>query len=182
MDAKIIGAAVAILIIAAGAYYLLSGSNAPAYYPTTTATAPTTAQGYTTTQAYTTAQSSTVESTVATTASGSASYTVTLRNSSTLGEYLANSTGFTLYIYTSDVAYSNQSVCYYSCATSWPPFYTDTLSLPLGLNAPNFGTITRSDGGMQLTYKGYPLYFYAGDYNAGDVNGQNLFGFKVATP
>jgi predicted lipoprotein with Yx(FWY)xxD motif len=38
-----------------------------------------------------------------------------------------------------------------------------------------FGVIKRTDGKRQLTYDGAPLYTFAGDKNAGDMNGQGLF-------
>ena len=35
------------------------------------------------------------------------------------------------------------------------------------------GTITRDDGGTQVTYNGWPLYYYAPDVKPGDAKGQN---------
>jgi hypothetical protein len=37
-----------------------------------------------------------------------------------------------------------------------------------------FGTITRSDGTLQVTYNGDPLYTFSGDTTAGAANGQNI--------
>jgi len=34
------------------------------------------------------------------------------------------------------------------------------------------GTLTRSDGSVQVTYNGWPLYTYNHDMAAGDTNGQ----------
>jgi predicted lipoprotein with Yx(FWY)xxD motif len=65
--------------------------------------------------------------------------------------------------------------------SNWPVFYAANISAPQGLNASDFGTITRSDGKQQTTYKGYPLYFFIGDHKPGDINGNNVGGFKLAT-
>jgi hypothetical protein len=49
-----------------------------------------------------------------------------------------------------------------------------------GANAADLGTITRSDGSKQVTYKGHPLYYFVGDTAAGSLKGQgsNNFGAK----
>lgn len=35
-------------------------------------------------------------------------------------------------------------------------------------------TISRSNGGKQVTFNGYPLYYFAADEKPGDTNGQDL--------
>ncbi|MDE1824909.1 MAG: hypothetical protein KGH61_00255 [Candidatus Micrarchaeota archaeon] len=77
-------------------------------------------------------------------------------------------------MYTPDKQYSGNSTCYGGCARVWPIFYTSSLVLPPSLKSLNFSTITRTDGSKQLTYLGYPLYYYAGDTKAGDISGQNV--------
>jgi plastocyanin len=42
------------------------------------------------------------------------------------------------------------------------------------LPASDIGSITRSDGSKQSTYKGYPLYYFVKDTEHGDTNGQNV--------
>jgi predicted lipoprotein with Yx(FWY)xxD motif len=108
------------------------------------------------------------------TTSSAPQYSVNLSYNVSVGNYLTNATGFSLYMYTPDTPYSGNSTCYGGCAKAWPPFYTSTLSLPQGLNASEFGTITRTDGTKQTTYMGYPLYFYAYDKQAGQTNGQGV--------
>ena len=43
------------------------------------------------------------------------------------------------------------------------------------------GTLTRGDGTTQVTYAGMPLYYWQGDAKAGDVTGDGVAGFAVAT-
>lgn len=95
--------------------------------------------------------------------------------STTLGDIVVDGQGLTLYVFTPDTAGS--STCYGDCATSWPPLLTDaTPTVGSGLAADKFGTTTRTDGGNQVTLGGMPLYYFAGDKAAGDVEGQGLSG------
>lgn len=101
---------------------------------------------------------------------------VSLSSSSTLGSFLVDAKGMTLYMYTKDTA--NTSTCTDQCATAWPPLLfkgasDDNPSLELGLDG-KIGTITRADGGRQVTYNGMPLYYFAQDTKPGDANGQNV--------
>jgi len=36
------------------------------------------------------------------------------------------------------------------------------------------GTTLRSDGKLQVTYNGHPVYFFVGDKASGDTSGQNV--------
>ncbi|MFN8354266.1 MAG: hypothetical protein U0Y10_07470 [Spirosomataceae bacterium] len=92
----------------------------------------------------------------------------------TLGKVLADGTGKTLYFFTKDVTGTSQ--CTGGCLDNWPLFYNESLRLDVGLNASDFGTITRSDGKKQTTYKGWPLYTYKNDAATGDVKGENVAG------
>ena len=97
------------------------------------------------------------------------------------GEYLTDTFGFTLYIFTQDPVDGGVSACYDSCATTWPPVVIPEgdflLSIPEG-----FDEIPRDDGLGQLTYQGSPLYYYSGDSAPGDRNGDGVGGvwFAVA--
>jgi predicted lipoprotein with Yx(FWY)xxD motif len=51
-----------------------------------------------------------------------------------------------------------------------------------GLGASNLGTVARSDGTLQVTYKGMPLYRYTGDTKTGDANGQGVGGIWFVVP
>ena len=90
-----------------------------------------------------------------------------------LGTFLVDSKGMSLYLYTKDAP--NVSNCYEKCATAWPPLLTT--GKPVGgsdVDASKLGTTTRTDGTMQVTYNGWPLYYYVKDMKAGDVIGQDV--------
>lgn len=107
-------------------------------------------------------------------------YTIGIAYKSPIGAYLTNGSGWTLYLFTIDKPNNGASACYGDCAKAWPPFYISNLKVPPGLNASLFGMITRTDGGKQLTYGGYPLYYFASDKQAGDANGQGVGGVWFA--
>ncbi len=104
-------------------------------------------------------------------------YTIIVVQNTSIGSYLSNAAGYTLYYYKQDSQNSGASTCNGGCASAWPPFYTSPLVLPAGLSASNFSTIIRSDGTKQLTYKGYPLYTYAGETAPYQLNGEGVGGF-----
>lgn len=99
---------------------------------------------------------------------------VRVSNNSTFGNVLTNSAGFTLYFFAPDA--KGTSNCSGGCADAWPPFFAETLTLDNGLAASDFGTITRGDGSSQTTYKGWPLYTFASDTEAGQINGDGAGG------
>jgi predicted lipoprotein with Yx(FWY)xxD motif len=83
---------------------------------------------------------------------------------------LANGKGFTLYSFAPDTP--TTSKCYGTCAAYWPPV---TGSSAAGSGLPGkTGTIKRTDGSLQLTYNGHPLYTYIGDSAPGQASGNNL--------
>ena len=83
---------------------------------------------------------------------------------------LANAEGRTLYWFAPDTA--TRSACYGTCAAYWPPVRGAVTAGP-GVTG-RLGTITRSDGSVQATYDGHPLYTYVGDTAAGQANGNRL--------
>ena len=91
------------------------------------------------------------------------------------GSYLVDAKGMTLYMFTKDTRTS--SACYNQCATLWPPFTTNGAPVgATGLTPSLLGTITRTDGKMQVTYNGHPLYYYSKDQKPGDILGQTFAG------
>lgn len=101
-------------------------------------------------------------------------YTVNIASNKTLGNYLVNETGFTLYYYTMDAPGNGTSTCYGNCAKLWPPFYAENITVPAGLNANDFTNAKRTDGKEQIAYKGWPLYFWYKDLKAGDTLGEGV--------
>ena len=96
--------------------------------------------------------------------------------SSKVGTILVDATGRTLYLFEKDQP--NQSACAGTCAAAWPIDHTSAAPKAAGqVKASLLGSIKRSDGSMQVTYNQQPLYYYAGDTAAGQLNGQGLNAF-----
>ena len=96
-----------------------------------------------------------------------------------MGTYLTGTSGRALYLWVADKG--GKSACSGTCAGVWPPVTTtSTPNVSGGAVSADLGTITRSDGTKQVTYKGHPLYYYAADTKAGQTTGQgsNSFGAK----
>jgi predicted lipoprotein with Yx(FWY)xxD motif len=99
----------------------------------------------------------------------------------TMGTLLvAASNSHTVYTFNSDTP--GVSTCTGGCATTWPPL-TIVSGTPTGGPGVTgqLGTITRSDGSLQVTYKGMPLYFFHSDSKAGDTMG-NYAGWSLVKP
>jgi predicted lipoprotein with Yx(FWY)xxD motif len=180
----IVGIIVVIALIAGGAYYVSSShAKAPAGNSSTIAYTSTVSSTSTTVQQTNVSVGAniTVQTTSAptTTVASNTSYNVKTEVSSSIGTYMTNSSGFTLYYLNSDTPYSGKSNCYGSCESQWPIFYAGTVNAAPGLNASAFGTITRTDGSKQTTYEGRPLYFFKDDSSAGQVNGNGEGGFEA---
>jgi predicted lipoprotein with Yx(FWY)xxD motif len=102
-------------------------------------------------------------------------YTINTATNKTLGTYLVNQTGFTLYYFANDKPGNGTSTCLDGCAKIWLPFYAKNVTVPTGLNTTDFTSMMRKDKMNQTTFKGWPLYVFSGDMKPGDVKGQ---GFK----
>lgn len=99
---------------------------------------------------------------------------VGLGHSDTLGDFLVAANGKTLYTFANDT--DGTSTCYDQCATNWPALTIadeNDLSVQPGL-AGEFDVVDRTDGTYQVTHNGQPLYFFAGDSEAGMTNGQGI--------
>jgi predicted lipoprotein with Yx(FWY)xxD motif len=89
-----------------------------------------------------------------------------------LGDVVVDGDGKTLYAFTPDEGQAAPA-CNDSCAETWPPLVGDA-SAGDGIDDSKISTITRADGSTQVTYGGWPLYWYSGDSAAGDINGQGV--------
>ena len=113
---------------------------------------------------------------VGTTPSGVAMVTAA---SSKLGMVLVDGSGRTLYLFEKDQP--NRSACTGACVAAWPVDQSSgTPKAGSGVKASLLGTITRSDNTTQVTYNHHPLYYYAGDSQPGQHNGQGLNAFGAA--
>lgn len=107
---------------------------------------------------------------------------VVLTTNATLGQILTDADGNTLYFFTKDAGLDNSS-CTDGCLDIWPVFHQADISLGEGLDESDFDEFLRSDGAMQTTYKGWPLYYFTNDAIAGDTNGEGINGiWYVAKP
>jgi len=98
-----------------------------------------------------------------------------LAQNSDLGSLLVDAKGMTLYLYTKDTP--NTSTCYDKCAAAWPPLTTtSSATAGTGVDDSKIGTTMRTDGTTQITYNGWPLYYFVKDKAAGDVTGENVGG------
>jgi predicted lipoprotein with Yx(FWY)xxD motif len=88
-----------------------------------------------------------------------------------------------LTVYQFEADTSSKSTCTGACASVWPPVTTTgqpRTDAHAAARASDLGTSTRSDGTIQVTFQGHPLYFYAKDQNAGDAHGQGIKSFGAA--
>ncbi|MCH8989298.1 MAG: CHRD domain-containing protein [Chloroflexi bacterium] len=98
------------------------------------------------------------------------------------GTVLTDTSGNSLYLFTKDER--NVTNCAGGCARAWPPLLT--VEDPVageGLAESRISTISRGDGAKQVTYNGWPLYYFAKDEKPGDTMGQDVGGvwFVVTT-
>lgn len=87
---------------------------------------------------------------------------IKIESNTTLGKIIVDKDGRTLYSFANDADGAN--TCTGSCESLWSPFYIDNLTADqLGdptLKVTDFVTITTSSNKKQLTYKGWPLYYF----------------------
>jgi predicted lipoprotein with Yx(FWY)xxD motif len=102
--------------------------------------------------------------------------TVVSVNKGTLGRMLVDVHGRTLYLFEKDK--NGKSACTGTCKAFWPPLLTKGKPrAAAGVKAAWLGRAKRPDGGMQVTYRGHPLYRFSLDTKAGQTKGEGLNDF-----
>jgi len=109
-------------------------------------------------------------------AAGGSSGTVVKVGASKLGRVLVDAHGKTLYLWAHDKG--TKSTCNGDCAEYWPPLLTRGKPFAAGgAKTTLLGTSRRSDGRIQVTYAGHPLYYFVQDSKPGQTKGEGLTGF-----
>lgn len=107
---------------------------------------------------------------------------VTVVQSPEHGAYLADAEGRSLYLFTADQQRNGNdkavSRCYDKCAQAWPPLLTSD-EPEAGEQAQDsmLGTVQRTDNTTQVTYNGWPLYYFVKDKAPQQTTGQDVHGF-----
>ncbi len=92
------------------------------------------------------------------------------------GRILFDGRNRVLYAFTGDRR-GKPSRCYGECAKAWPVYFKpSTVRAGVGVKRSLLGTTKRRDGRLQVTYNGWPLYYYAHE-GPNEVRCQNVFGF-----
>ena len=90
------------------------------------------------------------------------------------GTVLFDGKGRVLYGFTHDRR-GKPSTCYGACATAWPVYFKPAaLRAGKGVKQKLIGTVRRKNGRLQVTYNGWPLYYYVGDRSPGAISCQNV--------
>jgi len=89
------------------------------------------------------------------------------------GEILADGNDMILYMFTKDGP--DVSNCAGGCLESWPPLLAvDDFTLGEGIDDSLLGEADLPDGSKIVTYNKMPLYYWVGDAQPGDTNGQGV--------
>ena len=108
-------------------------------------------------------------------AAASNSTGLAISRSSGYGSILTSPAGQTYYMFTADSR--GKSACYGACAAIWRPVLGPATGLPKGLKPSLASSITRTNGQVQLTYNGHPLYTFSSDTQTHLVSGEGINAF-----
>jgi predicted lipoprotein with Yx(FWY)xxD motif len=134
----------------------------------TTTTTPTTAAPATSAPAETSAP--------ATSAPASMGAAVLSVGQSKAGQIVVADQGLSVYYFTKNTKDSGTSACTGDCLVAWPPVTSTTATPTVNGVTGKIGTIPTTDGKMQVTINGMPIYYSAKDQGPGDINGQGVGG------
>lgn len=104
-----------------------------------------------------------------------------VQSASALGEIVVDADGNTVYVFLPDD--QGPSTCTEGCLAAWPALLGGHAA-GSGVDNALLGTSSRPDDGTtQATYNGWPLYYFSGDRDPGDTNGQGVGGnwFVIGT-
>jgi predicted lipoprotein with Yx(FWY)xxD motif len=113
---------------------------------------------------------------------------IQLKAHPTLGNILTDKDGHSLYFFSNDA--NGQNTCTGGCEALWPVFNIDNLTsekLGDGLSLNDFSAATTTAGKRQVSFKGWPLYYFAPtggvQEQAGATSGEGVGGvWFVAKP
>jgi predicted lipoprotein with Yx(FWY)xxD motif len=94
------------------------------------------------------------------------------------GGFLVDNRGMVLYINSKDSP--GTSTCSGSCAQIWPPLTVTGAPIAGKGVAGLLGLLSRPDGRQQVTYDGWPLYYFSGDQRPGYASGDGYGGVWFA--
>lgn len=101
--------------------------------------------------------------------------TVNVASDATLGKFLVDEKGMTLYIFSDDTP--GLSTCSGDCLKAWPPLLTNGAPIAgTGVDASKLAKITLANGTSMVTYDKQPLYYYFKDTGPGNTTGNGVDG------
>ncbi len=107
-------------------------------------------------------------------ATAHATSTISVAQHDEHGAFLTDAGGISLYLFLTDQQ-GEPSSCTDTCAQSWPPLLaTEEPTASEGADQSLLGTSVRADGTTQVTYNGWPVYYFLRDQEPGDALGQGL--------
>jgi predicted lipoprotein with Yx(FWY)xxD motif len=75
-------------------------------------------------------------------------------------------------LYSLSVEKNGKFICTGACLSTWHPLTVPAGTKPTG--PVELSTIERPEGGIQVTYRGRPLYRFGADSKAGEANGEGI--------
>jgi len=103
-----------------------------------------------------------------------AGITFEIQDHNIVGPYMVDQDGRTVYLNEEDTQGGESSSCTGDCAEQWPPVTGTSPNTSTSGITVEFSTFEREDGSMQVTANGWPLYYFSGDEDSFDINGQGV--------